>query len=146
MSKFSRYIIFTSKTLQSSRYCHHAVCMYVYVCMCMYVNSRRFFLGAPAAFYIGTGHPMGNISRRFFRIFEIFIFGRFIAKKGSKLTAKRTFSLNPTAFFSGKGHILFVGQNMFIGGILRGMRSMVPKFAFLVLEIGLRNPPNLRIF
>ena len=29
---------------------------------------------------------------------------------------------------------------MFIGGILRGMRSMVPKFAFLVLEIGLRNP------
>merc|ERR1719216_695879 len=73
------------------------------MCMCMYVyvNSWRFFLGAPAAFYIGTGHPMGNISRRFFRIFEIFIFGRFIAKKGSKLTPKRTFSLNHTAFFSG---------------------------------------------
>jgi len=35
---------------------------------------------------------------------------------------------------------------MFIGGILRGMRSMMPKFAFLVLEIGLRTPPNLRIF
>ena len=29
---------------------------------------------------------------------------------------------------------------MFIGGILRGMRSMVAKFAFLVLEIGLRSP------
>ena len=29
---------------------------------------------------------------------------------------------------------------MFIGGILRGMRSMVPKFAFLMLKIGLRNP------
>ena len=50
-----------------------SVCMCMYVCMD--VNSRRFFLGAPAAFYIGTGHPMGNISRRFFRIFEIFIFG-----------------------------------------------------------------------
>ena len=84
-----------------------SVCMCMYVYVCMYVNSRRFFLGAPAAFYIGTGHPMGNISRRFFRIFEIFIFGRFIAKKGSKLTPKRTFSLNHTAFFSGKGHILF---------------------------------------
>ena len=80
-----------------------SVCM----CMCMDVNSRRFFLGAPAAFYIGTGHPMGNISRPFFRIFEIFIFGRFISKKGSKLTPKRTFSLNPTAFFSGERHILF---------------------------------------
>ena len=29
---------------------------------------------------------------------------------------------------------------MFIVGILSGMRSMVPKFVFLVLEIGLRNP------
>ena len=29
---------------------------------------------------------------------------------------------------------------MFTGGILRGMRSMVPKLAFLVLEIGLRSP------
>jgi len=36
---------------------------------------------------------------------------------------------------------------MFSGGILRGMRSMVPKFAFLVLKIGLKHPPpNLRIF
>ena len=35
---------------------------------------------------------------------------------------------------------------MFIGGILRGMRSIVVKFAFLVLKIGLRPPPNLRIF
>ena len=111
------FYLFTSKTLQSSRYCHQHVCM----CMYVYVNSRRFFLGAPAAFYIGTGHPMGNISRRFFRIFEIFIFGRFIAKKGSKLTPKRTFSINHTAFFSGKGHLLPVGQNMFIGGVLRGM-------------------------
>ena len=45
------------------------------------------------------------------------------------------------AFFSGKGHILFGDSNMFIWGILRGVRSMVPKFAFLVLEIGLRSPP-----
>ena len=44
-------------------------------------------------------------------------------------------SLNHMAFFSGKGHILFGGLNMFIGGILRGMQRMVPKFAFLVLEI-----------
>ena len=80
-----------------------SVCM----CMCMYVTGWRFFLGPPAAFYIGTGHPIGNISRHFFRIFEIFIFGQFIAKKGSKLTPKRTFSQVHTAFFSGKGHILF---------------------------------------
>jgi hypothetical protein len=83
---------------------------------------------------------MGNIRTRFFRIFKFFIFGRFIAKKGSKLTPKRTFSLNHTAFFSGKGHILFGGQNMFIGEYLRGVRGMVPKFAFLVLENGLRSP------
>jgi len=35
---------------------------------------------------------------------------------------------------------------MFIGGILRGMRSMVAKFAFLVLEIGLRSPPIWEFF
>jgi hypothetical protein len=36
---------------------------------------------------------------------------------------------------------------MFIGGISRGMRSIVVKFAFLVLEIGLRTPsPILGFF
>ena len=36
---------------------------------------------------------------------------------------------------------------MFIGGILRGTRSMVQKFAFLELEIGLRTPsPILGFF
>jgi len=50
-------------------------------------------------------------------------------------------SLIHTAFFSGAGHILFGDYNMIIWGILRGMRSLGPKFAFLVLEIGLRSPP-----
>ena len=88
------------------------MCMYVYV----YVTGWRFFLGAPTAFYIGTGYPMGNISRRFFRIFEIFIFGRFTAKKGSKLTPKRTFSLNHTAFFMVKG-IYFLGIKICLLGV-----------------------------
>ena len=34
---------------------------------------------------------------------------------------------------------------MFIGGILRGMRSIVVKFAFLMLKIGLR-PPQFEDF
>ena len=38
---------------------------------------------------------------------KILIFGHFLAVFGSKLTPKLTFSLNHTAFFSGKGHILF---------------------------------------
>ncbi len=35
---------------------------------------------------------------------------------------------------------------MFIGDISRGMRSIVVKFAFLVLEIGLRSPPQFENF
>jgi hypothetical protein len=35
---------------------------------------------------------------------------------------------------------------MFIGGILRGMRSIVVKFAFLVLKIGLRPTPQFEDF
>ncbi|MDP6295856.1 MAG: hypothetical protein QF618_07585, partial [SAR324 cluster bacterium] len=40
--------------------------------------------------------------------------------------------------FSGRVHDRFETQNGFT--TFRGMPSLVPKFAFLVVEIGLRNP------
>ena len=80
------------------------------VCVCMYVwmsTAGVFFWEHLQLSTLEQGILWAISLGVFFRIFEIFIFGRFIAKKGSKLTPKRTFSLNPTAFFSGKGHILF---------------------------------------
>ena len=57
-----------------------------YVCMCMgmYVNSWRFFLGAPVAFYVGTGNPMGNISRPFFEFLKFSFLADLSRKKGKK--------------------------------------------------------------
>ena len=49
-------------------------------------------------------------------------------------------------FFSGMAQNGFETQNGFTRSTFRGMPSLVPKFAFLVVDIGLRNPPNLRIF
>ena len=63
---------------------------------------------------------------------KISIFGRLAAILGSKLTPKWTFSLNRSAFFSGGGQIFFETRNGFIRCPLTRMRSLVPKFAFLV--------------
>ena len=54
--------------------------------------------------------------------------------------------LNVGAFFSGRVQNGFETQNGFTRSGFRGIPSLVPKFAFLVVEIGLRKPPNLRIF
>ena len=49
-------------------------------------------------------------------------------------------------FFSGRVQNRFETQNGFNRSGFRGIPSLVPKFAFLVVEIGLRKPPNLRFF
>ena len=49
-------------------------------------------------------------------------------------------------FFSGRVQNGFETQNGFTRSGFRGIPSLVPKFAFLVVEIGLRKTPNLRIF
>ena len=49
--------------------------------------------------------------------------------------------LNVGAFFSGRVQNGFETQNGFTRSGFRGIPSLVPKFAFLVVEIGLRNPP-----
>ena len=49
--------------------------------------------------------------------------------------------LNVGAFFSGRVQNGFETQNGFTRSTFRGMPSFVPKFAFLVVENGLRNPP-----
>ena len=54
--------------------------------------------------------------------------------------------LNVGAFVSGRVQTGFDNQNGFTGSTFRGILSFMPKFAFLVVEIGLRKPPNLRIF
>ena len=54
--------------------------------------------------------------------------------------------LNVGAFFSVRVQNGFETQNGFTRSSFRGMPSLVPKFAILVLEIGLRKPLNLRIF
>ena len=54
--------------------------------------------------------------------------------------------LNVGAFFSCKVQNGFETQNGFTRSGFRGIPSLVPKFAFLVVEIGLRKPTNLRIF
>ena len=54
--------------------------------------------------------------------------------------------LNVGAFFSGRVQNGFETQNWFTRSGFRGIPSLVPKFAFLVVEIGLRKKPNLRIF
>ena len=51
--------------------------------------------------------------------------------------------LNVGAFFSGRVQNGFETQNGFTRCGFRGIPSLVPKFAFLVVEIGLRNPPIL---
>ena len=50
------------------------------------------------------------------------------------------------AFFSARVKNGFETQNWFTRSSFRGMPSLVPKFAFLVVEIGLGKPPNLRFF
>jgi len=52
---------------------------------------------------------------------------------------------NVGAFFSARVKNGFETQNGFTRRTFRGMPSFVPKFAFLVPEMGL-NPPNLRNF
>ena len=50
------------------------------------------------------------------------------------------------AFFSGRVQNGFETQNGFTRSTFRGTPSYVPKFAFLVVDIGLRKPPNLSMF
>ena len=47
---------------------------------------------------------------------------------------------NVGAFFSGRVQNGFQTQNGFTRSSFRGMPSLVPKFAFLVVKIRLRNP------
>ena len=54
--------------------------------------------------------------------------------------------LNVGAFFSGRVKNGFETQNGFTRSTFRGMPSLVSKFAFLGVEIGLRKSPNLRFF
>ena len=63
-----------------------------------------------------------------------------------KIDPKLTFSLNLGAFFSGRVQNGFETQNGFTRSTFRGMPSFVPKFAFLVVENGLRNPPIWEFF
>ena len=55
-------------------------------------------------------------------------------------------SLNVGAFFSDRAQNVLDTHNGFTMGTFRGMPSLVPKFPFLVVEIGLLKPPNLRFF
>ena len=55
-------------------------------------------------------------------------------------------SLNVGAFFSGRVQNGFETQNGFTRSGFRGIPSLMPKFAFLVVEIGLRKPPQFEIF
>ena len=50
------------------------------------------------------------------------------------------------SFFSDRVQNGFETQNGFTRSSFRGMPSFVSKFAFLVPEMGLRNPPNLSSF
>ncbi len=50
------------------------------------------------------------------------------------------------AFFSDRAQNVLDTHNGFTMGTFRGMPSLVPKFPFLVVEIGLLKPPNLRFF
>ena len=55
--------------------------------------------------------------------------------------------LNVGAFFSGRVQNGFETQNGFTRSGFRGIPSLIPKFAFLVFEIGLRTPsPILGFF
>ena len=54
--------------------------------------------------------------------------------------------LNVGAFFSGRVQNGFETQNGFTRSGFRGIPSLVPKFAFLVVEIGLRKPPQFENF
>ncbi len=50
------------------------------------------------------------------------------------------------AFFSARVKNGFETQNGFTRNSFRGMPSLVPRFAFLVVEIGLRTPPQFEHF
>ena len=54
--------------------------------------------------------------------------------------------LNVGAFFSGRVQNGFETQNGFTRSGFRGIPSLVPKFAFLVVEIGLRKHPQFENF
>ena len=82
----------------------------------------------------------GHITAHSEGFFKIFIFWPFLAPFLVKIDPKLTFSLNLGAFFSGRVQNGFETQNGFTRSTFRGMPSFVPKFAFLVVENGLRNP------
>jgi hypothetical protein len=83
----------------------------------------------------------GHITAHSEGFFKIFIFWPFLAPFLVKIDPKLTFSLNLGAFFSGRVQNGFETQNGFTRSTFRGMPSFVPKFAFLVVENGLRNLP-----
>ena len=83
----------------------------------------------------------GHITAHSEGFFKIFIFWPFLAPFLVKIDPKLTFSLNLGAFFSGRVQNGFETQNGFTRSGFRGIPSLVPKFAFLVVENGLRNPP-----
>ena len=83
----------------------------------------------------------GHITAHSEGFFKIFIFWPFLTPFLVKIDPKLTFSLNLGAFFSGRVQNGFETQNGFTRSTFRGMPSFVPKFAFLVVENGLRNPP-----
>ncbi len=57
-----------------------------------------------------------------------------------EIDPKWTLSLNHGAFFFGGVHTWFEPRNGFTKNTFRGVPSLGPEFAFLVAEIGLRNP------
>jgi len=82
------------------------VCMCVCMCVC---HLPAFFSGSTWSLVLWYGASYGQYPDPFFSDFQIFHFWPIYREKRVKIDPKWTFSLNHTAFFSGKGHILFGG-------------------------------------
>ena len=115
-------------------------------CVLFIILLFYFYVSSCSLFY-GCKRLLGGILRPIPKFFSKFsLFDHFWPLFWSKIDPKLTFSLNLGAFFSGRVQNGFETQNGFTRSGFRGIPSLVPKFAFLVVEIGLRKPPNLRIF
>ena len=111
------------------------------VCVCVREHYSRVYVSSCSLFY-GCKRLLGGILRPIPKVFSKFsFFDHFWPLFWSKIDPKLTFSLNLGAFFSGRVQNGFETQNGFTRSTFRGMPSFVPKFAFLVVENGLRNLP-----
>ena len=83
---------------------------------------------------------MGGPYRLFFEFFKNSHFWPFFGGFWVKIDPKIDIFTKSGRIFSGKVQDGFQTQNGFIRSTFRGMPSLVPKFAFLLVNIGLRKP------